>query len=114
MRGQNGHGSPSTVTSQAKRATSGFHGRYVSVRLSGIAAMSGSCGPWPMSPAANPANPAPSASSPSRCATGTSFAFGLPCMSTNWANTNSTPRSCSSERSRSAEKEVSMAMVILI
>ena len=26
MRGQYGHGSPSTVTSQAKRATSGFHG----------------------------------------------------------------------------------------
>ena len=41
MRGQYGHGSPSTVTSQAKRAISGFHGRWVSVRASGIAAMSG-------------------------------------------------------------------------
>ena len=41
MRGQYGHGSPSTVTSQAKRAISGFHGRCVSVRGSGIAAMSG-------------------------------------------------------------------------
>ena len=32
---------------------------------SGIAAMSGSCGPWPMSPAAKPAKPAPSLSRPS-------------------------------------------------
>ena len=60
MRGQYGHGSPSTVTSQAKRATSGRQGRCVSERTSGIAAMSGSCGPWPMSPAAKPAKPAPS------------------------------------------------------
>ena len=29
MRGQNGHASPSTVTSHANRATFGFHGRIV-------------------------------------------------------------------------------------
>ena len=79
-------------------------------RASGIAEMSGSCGPWPMSPAANPANPAPSAKSPSRCATGTSFAFGLPCMSTNWAKTNCTPWSVSWVRSSAAEGVVSIAM----
>ena len=110
VRGQYGHGSPSTVMSQAKRAISGFHGRCVSERGSGIAAMSGSCGPCPMSPAAKPANPAPSSSSASRCAIGTSLAFGLPCMSTNWAKRNSTPFSSSSARSSPAEGDVSVAM----
>ena len=114
VRGQYGHGSPSTVTSQAKRAISGFHGNGVSERGSGIAAMSGSCGPWPMSPAANPANPAPSSNSPSRCSIGTSLAFGLPCMSTNWAKTNSTPWSVSWVRSSAAEGVVSIAMARVI
>jgi len=45
VRGQNGHGSPSTITLQANRATFGCHGRIVSVVGSGIAIMSGSCGP---------------------------------------------------------------------
>ena len=34
VRGQNGHASPSTVTSHANRATFGFHGRIV--RLAGV------------------------------------------------------------------------------
>src|SRR3954463_4265611 len=76
--------------SHAIRATPGFHGSGGKERTSGIAARSGSLGPWPISPAANPANPAPSSISPSRCVAGTSLAFGLPCMSTNWANRNST------------------------
>src|SRR3954465_43814 len=59
--------------------------------MSGIAAMSGEFGVWPMSPAAKPANPAPSVRRSSKCDAGTSFAFGLPCMSTNCANRNSMP-----------------------
>ena len=50
-----------------------------------MAAMSGSAGDCPMGPAANPAKPAPSIISPSRLLTGTSFAHGLPCISTNMA-----------------------------
>src|SRR5918996_2284156 len=46
-----------------------------------------------MSPAAKPANPAPSETSSSRWCAGTSLAFGLPFSSTNWAKKNSTPRS---------------------
>src|SRR5439155_9269769 len=45
-----------------------------------------------------PANPAPSANTSSRCAAGTSFAFGFPYISTNWAKTNSIPRSSMSLR----------------
>src|SRR5215831_17960649 len=59
--------------------------------------MSGSLGNWPISPAAKPANPAPSLKIPSRSSrerTGTSFALGRAYMSTNCAKTNSTPRSC--------------------
>ena len=52
--------------------------------------MSGSLGCWPIAPAAKPAKPAPSSSSPSRCRAGTSLALGLPCMSTNCAKMNST------------------------
>src|SRR3954451_22356498 len=55
--------------------------------------MSGSLGSWPISPAANPAKPAPSATSASRLAAGTSFALGRPYRSTNCAKKNSTPRS---------------------
>src|SRR5829696_1520314 len=79
--------------SHANRATSGFHGSTVRLDRSGIAIMSGSCGPWPMSPAAKPAKPAPSDTRSSRWCAGTSFAFGLPFSSTNWAKKNSTPRS---------------------
>src|ERR1700722_14807479 len=88
--------------SQASRATVGRHGRIVSVVGSGTAIMSGSSGPWPMSPAANPANPAPSVSRSSRWWAGTSFALGLPCMSTNWANRNSIPLSLTIRRTSSS------------
>src|SRR2546430_15024385 len=63
-----------------------------------MAARSGLCGPCPISPAANPANPAPSANASSRCVAGTSLAFGLPYISTNWQNRNSTPLSSTSLR----------------
>src|SRR6201996_9035033 len=102
VRGQYGHSWPSTVTSQANRATLGRQGRMVSVDGSGMATMSGSCGPWPMSPAAKPANPAPSSSRSSRWWAGTSLALGLPCMSTNWANRNSIPLSAAMRRTSSA------------
>src|SRR6185437_10770283 len=100
--GQKSHSSPSTVTLQAKRATVGRHGRMVSVVTSGMAIMSGSSGPWPMSPAANPAKPAPSVSRSSRWWAGTSFALGLPCMSTNCANRNSMPLSLTILRTSSS------------
>ena len=60
VRGSYGHSSPSTWMSQAKRATVGSQGTGVKLARSGIAAMSGSLGNWPISPAANPAKPAPS------------------------------------------------------
>ena len=63
---------------------------------SGIAARSGSCGPCQISPVAKPAKPAPSAKTSSRWFAGTSFAFGLPYISTNWAKTNSIPMSSTS------------------
>ena len=47
VRGQYGHGSPSTKTSHANRARLGCHGTGVKLAGSGIAAMSGSCGPCP-------------------------------------------------------------------
>src|SRR5580658_4013838 len=56
-----------------------------------MAKMSGEDGVWPIGPAANPAKPAPSARSPSMAEAGTILAHGLPCMSTNMANRNSTP-----------------------
>src|SRR5262245_60082777 len=64
--------------------------------------MSGSLGSWPISPAANPANPAPSLTSPSRFAAGTSFALGRPYRSTNCAKKNSTPRSAAICRTSSS------------
>src|SRR4051794_5327540 len=73
------------------RATLGRQGSGVKLRASGMAARSGSLGRWPTLPAANPANPAPFSNRSSRCATGTSFALGFPCMSTNCAKRNSTP-----------------------
>src|SRR5437773_10596177 len=91
VRGQYGHGSPSTNTSHANRTRFGCQGTGVKLVGSGIAAMSGSCGPCPSSPVAKPANPAPSANTSSRCAAGTSFAFGLPYISTNCAKRNSIP-----------------------
>ena len=50
-----------------------------------MAAMSGSLGTWPISPAANPAKPAPSVTRSSRFAAGNSFALGRAYMSTNCA-----------------------------
>src|SRR6266511_2057686 len=75
--------------SQAKRATDLFHGSGVKVGGSGMAAMSGSLGTWPISPAANPAKPAPSLRRSSRYAAGTSLALGRAYMSTNCAKKNS-------------------------
>ena len=69
----------------------GRHGAGMYELRSGMARMSGDDGVWPMGPAANPANPAPSAISPSMAETGTILAQGLPCMSTNMAKRNSTP-----------------------
>src|SRR5581483_4687844 len=88
--------------SQAKRARLGSHGTSVRLLRSGIAAMSGSLGSWPISPAANPAKPAPSATRPSRLAAGTSFALGRPYRSTNCAKKNSTPRSAAACRTSSS------------
>ena len=85
VRGSYGHSSPSTRMSHAKRARVGSHGTGVKLVRSGIAARSGSLGSCPMSPAANPAKPAPSDTSSSRLAAGTSFALGRACMSTNCA-----------------------------
>ena len=85
MRGQYGHSSPSTVMSQAKRARFGCHGTGVKLARSGIAAMSGSLGTWPISPAANPAKPAPSVDEVVEVRGGMSFALGRAYMSTNWA-----------------------------
>ena len=62
VRGQYGQASPSTVTSQAKRTSSGCHGTRVYEDVSGTASMSGEAGVWPIGPAAKPANPAPSSS----------------------------------------------------
>src|ERR1700723_3413560 len=68
----------------------GRHGAGMYESRSGMARMSGDDGVWPMGPAANPANPAPSAKRPSMAETGTILAHGLPCMSTNMAKRNST------------------------
>src|SRR3990170_600585 len=98
VRGSYGHGSPSTVMSQAKRARFGCQGTGVKLARSGIAAMSGSAGVWPISPAAKPAKPAPFSTKSSRFQAGISFALGRACMSTNCAKKNSIPSS--SERVR--------------
>ena len=63
-----------------------------------MAAMSGSLGTCPISPAAKPAKPAPSVTRSSRFWTGTSFALGRAYMSTNCAKKNSIPRSFASRR----------------
>ncbi len=81
------------MTSQAKRTSSGCHGTRVYEDVSGTASMSGEAGVWPIGPAAKPANPAPSSSRSSMAWTGISLAFGLPCISTNWARKNSIPSS---------------------
>ena len=98
VRGQYGHSSPSTVTSHAKRARFGCHGTGVKLARSGMAAMSGSAGTWPISPAAKPAKPAPSLARSSRHAAGISFALGRAYMSTNCAKKNSMPRSSACAR----------------
>src|SRR6186997_3460796 len=67
-----------------------------------MAAMSGSLGTWPISPAAKPAPSPRSPSNASRDPTGTSFALGRAYMSTNCANTNSMPRVCMSFQIASA------------
>src|SRR5271154_4415971 len=69
----------------------GRHGAGMYEERSGMAKMSGDDGVWPIEPAANPANPAPSDISPSMAETGTILAHGLPCKSTNIAKRNSTP-----------------------
>jgi hypothetical protein len=71
--------------SHAKRPSVGSHGTGVKLRRSGMTAMSGSLGSWPISPAAKPAKPAPSLTRSSRYAAGTSFALGRAYMSTNCA-----------------------------
>src|SRR5271156_7002317 len=91
VRGQSGHGLPSTCKLPGTHAVLGRHGRIVSERKSGTLQISGSCGPWPTSPQANPAKPAPSRANSSMCETGTSLAFGAPVNSTNEQNTYSTP-----------------------
>jgi hypothetical protein len=48
-----------------------------------MAIMSGEAGDWPIGPAAKPAKPAPSDTSPSKFDIGTSFADGFAFMSTN-------------------------------
>src|SRR5712691_4174994 len=89
--------------SQANRARFGCHGTGVKLAGSGIAARSGSFGPWPISPVANPANPAPSANTSSRWFAGTSFAFALPYISTNCAKMNSIPILSTSVRTSSTD-----------
>src|SRR6476646_7703659 len=58
-----------------------------------MAIMAGDAGVWPIGPAANPANPAPSVTSPSQFSIGTSLADGFAFMSTNCAKKNSIPSS---------------------
>src|ERR671933_778366 len=99
-RGQYGHDCPSTYTSPAAHATSLRQGSTISEDRSGIAAMSGDSGPWPMYPAAKPAKPAPSRATSTRCAIGTSLALGTPASSTNELSRNLTP--CSSNRRRTS------------
>ncbi len=53
--------------------------------------MSGLFGVWPISPGREAREAGASLSRSSRCAAGTSFAFGLACMSTNCAKKNSMP-----------------------
>ena len=89
------------MTLHARRARPGLNGTFVYDDGSGIAATSGDAGVWPIGPAANPANPAPSSIIESKFWIGTSFAFGLPCMSTNCAKKNSMPSSCARWRSSS-------------
>ncbi len=90
-RGANGHGSPRTKGSHWMIPSPGRHGAGMYELRSGMARMSGDDGVWPIGPAAKPANPAPSESSPSTAETGTILAQGLPCMSTNMAKRKSTP-----------------------
>src|SRR4051795_10425990 len=66
-----------------------------------MAIMSGSAGDCPMSPTANPANPAPVVSNMSSEAVGTSLAQGLPCMSTNMAMKNAMPSASARSRNHS-------------
>src|SRR5437773_8061564 len=76
-----------------------------------MAARSGLWGPCPISPAAKPANPAPSAKTSSRWLAGTSFAFGFPYISTNCAKTNSIPILSTSFRTSSTDRGAASAIV---
>src|SRR6185312_12513347 len=76
-----------------------------------MAIMSGDAGVWPIGPAANPAKPAPSLTSPSKFDMGTSFADGLAFMSTNWAKKNSIPSSSARFLTAAA---AGLAMVVAI
>ena len=87
--------------SHANRANPGLNGTRVYDRKSGTAIMSGDAGDCPIGPAANPANPAPSETSASQFDTGTNFADGFACISTNCANTNSTPSNSTRRRTSS-------------
>src|SRR5438067_3726938 len=82
LRGQYGHSLPSTCRLPATQAISFRHGRIVRELKSGMLMRSGSCGPWPRSPQANPAKPAPSLAIVSTWVAGTSLAFGAPVIST--------------------------------
>src|SRR5258706_8070459 len=88
--------------SQSRRASRCAQWTGVNLAGSGMAAMSGLWGPWPISPAAKPANPAPSSNRASRWRAGTSLPDGLPHMSTNWASRNSMSRSLISRRTSSS------------
>src|SRR3954447_22701464 len=100
--------------SQAKRARFCSHGTSVKLSRSGIAAMSGSLGIWPISPAAKPAKPAPSCTRSSRLPAGMSFALGRPYMSTNCAKKNSTPRPFAIFWISSSLGSVATAMAVLL
>src|ERR1700687_3214630 len=82
----------------------------VKLFASGIAARSGLLGFWPMSPAAKPANPAPSLKRSSRCDAGTSFADGRACRSTNCANRTSLPSSSTRRRTSATVDGCSTSM----
>ena len=83
VRGQWPQDWPSTWKLPGTQATFFLQGSIASDSKSGMLTMSGSCGPCPRSPAANPAKPAPSDAISSRWVAGTSLALGAPLISTN-------------------------------
>src|SRR5580693_8355915 len=83
VRGQWLQDLPSTWRLPGTQATFFLQGRIASDSKSGMLTISGSCGPCPRSPAANPANPAPCDAISSKLVAGTSLALGAPLISTN-------------------------------